>query len=279
MAKFTRGFLGRGTAGARIRGCPRPVRHRARWPVLTAEPTPRLDTATWTFRVEGLVTQPTTWTWEQIQGPAAIHLRGRHPLRHHLVEAGDHLHRGVRRHAAGCGDAPPRGHPCPGLLAHRLHHQYAPGRRDRGPGLGGVGRRREPLAARTRRAGSAAGPAPVLLEERQVGRRACVCSTMTNRGSGNRTAITIVVTPGSSSAIRVTEGPAADRRESLADGHRYGHPHETPPPRRSGLGSGTALPAPGWPALHRPSDRARRLHAPHGPTRWPPPRTDPRKSR
>jgi DMSO/TMAO reductase YedYZ molybdopterin-dependent catalytic subunit len=36
------------------------------WPVLTAEVTPRLDTATWTFRVEGLVEQPTTWTWAEI---------------------------------------------------------------------------------------------------------------------------------------------------------------------------------------------------------------------
>jgi DMSO/TMAO reductase YedYZ molybdopterin-dependent catalytic subunit len=37
------------------------------WPVLSAEPTPRLDTATWTFAVEGLVQSPTTWTWDQIQ--------------------------------------------------------------------------------------------------------------------------------------------------------------------------------------------------------------------
>jgi DMSO/TMAO reductase YedYZ molybdopterin-dependent catalytic subunit len=35
--------------------------------VLTAEATPRLDTATWTFRIEGLVETPTTWTWQQIQ--------------------------------------------------------------------------------------------------------------------------------------------------------------------------------------------------------------------
>jgi DMSO/TMAO reductase YedYZ molybdopterin-dependent catalytic subunit len=36
------------------------------WPVLTAEATPRIDTDTWTFRVEGLVSNPTKWTWEQI---------------------------------------------------------------------------------------------------------------------------------------------------------------------------------------------------------------------
>jgi DMSO/TMAO reductase YedYZ molybdopterin-dependent catalytic subunit len=36
------------------------------WPVLTAEATPRMSTETWTFRVEGLVEQPQTWSWEQI---------------------------------------------------------------------------------------------------------------------------------------------------------------------------------------------------------------------
>jgi DMSO/TMAO reductase YedYZ molybdopterin-dependent catalytic subunit len=39
----------------------------ADFPVLTAEPTPSLDTSTWTFRVEGLVERPTTWTWEEIR--------------------------------------------------------------------------------------------------------------------------------------------------------------------------------------------------------------------
>jgi DMSO/TMAO reductase YedYZ molybdopterin-dependent catalytic subunit len=34
--------------------------------VLTAEVTPRIDTADWTFTVEGLVSQPTTWTWDQM---------------------------------------------------------------------------------------------------------------------------------------------------------------------------------------------------------------------
>jgi DMSO/TMAO reductase YedYZ molybdopterin-dependent catalytic subunit len=34
--------------------------------VLTAEVTPRNDTATWSFRVEGLVEKPTSWTWDEI---------------------------------------------------------------------------------------------------------------------------------------------------------------------------------------------------------------------
>ncbi len=36
------------------------------WPVLTAEATPKLDLATWTFTVDGLVDHPTTWTWDEI---------------------------------------------------------------------------------------------------------------------------------------------------------------------------------------------------------------------
>ena len=40
------------------------------WPVLSAEATPKLDTGSWTFTVEGLVEQPTTWTWDEIHALA-----------------------------------------------------------------------------------------------------------------------------------------------------------------------------------------------------------------
>jgi DMSO/TMAO reductase YedYZ molybdopterin-dependent catalytic subunit len=62
----TRGFLGRG--GRTDRNLP-PGQYDIgqSWPVLSAEATPTLDIATWTFRVEGLVEQQTTWTWEQLQ--------------------------------------------------------------------------------------------------------------------------------------------------------------------------------------------------------------------
>ncbi len=65
MATFTRAFKGR--RGDRDSRLPPGQYDTGRsWPVLTAEATPRVDIATWTFRVEGLVTEPTTWTWEQI---------------------------------------------------------------------------------------------------------------------------------------------------------------------------------------------------------------------
>ena len=62
---FTRAFKGR--HGDRDPRLP-PGQYDAgrTWPVLTAEATPRIDTSTWTFGVEGLVANPTTWTWEQI---------------------------------------------------------------------------------------------------------------------------------------------------------------------------------------------------------------------
>jgi DMSO/TMAO reductase YedYZ molybdopterin-dependent catalytic subunit len=37
------------------------------WPVLNAEPTPRLRTDRWTFLVEGLVAEPVSWTWDEIR--------------------------------------------------------------------------------------------------------------------------------------------------------------------------------------------------------------------
>ncbi len=66
MSRFTRGFSGRGRANRDPRLPPGQYDTGNSWPVLTAEVTPRLDTATWTFRIEGLVDRPTTWTWDEI---------------------------------------------------------------------------------------------------------------------------------------------------------------------------------------------------------------------
>jgi DMSO/TMAO reductase YedYZ molybdopterin-dependent catalytic subunit len=67
MAKITRGFTGR-RRGAPSRPLPPGQYDTGRsWPVLTAEPTPKLPTATWSFAVEGLVEQPSKWNWEEIR--------------------------------------------------------------------------------------------------------------------------------------------------------------------------------------------------------------------
>jgi DMSO/TMAO reductase YedYZ molybdopterin-dependent catalytic subunit len=66
MARFTRGFLGR---ESRVRAAwlpPGQYDIGDAWPVLTAEATPKLDTSSWTFTVEGLVERPQSWTWEEL---------------------------------------------------------------------------------------------------------------------------------------------------------------------------------------------------------------------
>jgi DMSO/TMAO reductase YedYZ molybdopterin-dependent catalytic subunit len=66
MARFTRGFGGRARGERDPRLPPGQYDTGNNWPVLTAEATPRLDTASWTFTVEGLVDRPTSWTWDEI---------------------------------------------------------------------------------------------------------------------------------------------------------------------------------------------------------------------
>ena len=64
--KFTRGFRGRGQGNRDSRLPPGQYDVGSDWPVLTAEATPRLSTDTWTFKIRGLVEQPTTWNWDEI---------------------------------------------------------------------------------------------------------------------------------------------------------------------------------------------------------------------
>jgi DMSO/TMAO reductase YedYZ molybdopterin-dependent catalytic subunit len=74
VAKFTRGFVGRSAAARDPRLPPGQYDTGKSWPVLTAEVTPRLSTDSWTFRVEGLVEQPTSWTWDEIHAlPGSVY--------------------------------------------------------------------------------------------------------------------------------------------------------------------------------------------------------------
>jgi DMSO/TMAO reductase YedYZ molybdopterin-dependent catalytic subunit len=66
MAGSTRGFIGRRRGERDPRLPPGQYDAGRDWPVLNAEATPKLDTATWTFRIEGLVAHPVTWTWDEI---------------------------------------------------------------------------------------------------------------------------------------------------------------------------------------------------------------------
>jgi DMSO/TMAO reductase YedYZ molybdopterin-dependent catalytic subunit len=69
MGRITRGFLGR-SANRDPRLPPGQYDVGRSWPVLTAEVTPKLDTAQWSFRVEGLVEQPTSWSWDELHALA-----------------------------------------------------------------------------------------------------------------------------------------------------------------------------------------------------------------
>jgi DMSO/TMAO reductase YedYZ molybdopterin-dependent catalytic subunit len=74
VARFTRGFVGRSAAARDRRLPPGQYDTGKSWPVLTAEVTPRLSTDSWTFRVEGLVEQPASWTWEEIHAlPGSVY--------------------------------------------------------------------------------------------------------------------------------------------------------------------------------------------------------------
>jgi len=73
--KPTRGFKGRGQATRDPRLPPGQYDTGRQWPVLTAEVTPKIKPEEWTFTVEGLVEQPTTWTWDEMHAlpPSAYH--------------------------------------------------------------------------------------------------------------------------------------------------------------------------------------------------------------
>jgi DMSO/TMAO reductase YedYZ molybdopterin-dependent catalytic subunit len=76
MGRFTRGFAGRGRAERDPRLPPGQYDTGDRWPVLTAEVTPRVDTATWSFTIDGLVAKSTTWSWDEIHALPASTFAG-----------------------------------------------------------------------------------------------------------------------------------------------------------------------------------------------------------
>ena len=139
------------------------------WPVLTAEVTPQLDPARWTMTVDGLVEQPTTWTWDEMHALPASAYSGDI----HCVTTWSKFDTASAASASTSCSTPPARSP-------RRRHVLATSttgyttnlpldRLTRRPGLGRLDATRAAAAARARRSGPAAGPAPVLLEVRQVG--------------------------------------------------------------------------------------------------------------
>jgi DMSO/TMAO reductase YedYZ molybdopterin-dependent catalytic subunit len=66
MPGATRGFLGRPRRQRDERLPPGQYDVGADWPVLTAEVTPHLVPDRWTMTVDGLVENPTTWSWAEM---------------------------------------------------------------------------------------------------------------------------------------------------------------------------------------------------------------------
>ncbi|MDP9072968.1 MAG: sulfite oxidase-like oxidoreductase [Actinomycetota bacterium] len=62
----TRGFFGRGRAPRDERLPPGQYDTGDTWPVLTAEVTPALMTAGWSFTIDGQVATPSSWSWDEI---------------------------------------------------------------------------------------------------------------------------------------------------------------------------------------------------------------------
>jgi DMSO/TMAO reductase YedYZ molybdopterin-dependent catalytic subunit len=63
----TRGFFRKRPEGRADRLPPGQYDVGSGWPVLTAEATPRVELDHWRLSVDGLVEQPATWTWPEIQ--------------------------------------------------------------------------------------------------------------------------------------------------------------------------------------------------------------------
>src|SRR3954447_9604634 len=108
----------------------------------------------------------------RVRRAAAGNGHRRHPLRHQVVQARQHLDRGVGRHAARRRRH--RRRLCHRVVRRRLHDQPAARGSDRRPGVDRLRVRGRAARARARRPGATAGPASVLLEEREVGPRSRV---------------------------------------------------------------------------------------------------------
>jgi len=66
VGTVTRGFFGRARAPRDPRLPPGQYDVGDDFPVLTAEVTPHVDSATWTFSIDGLVSSPRQWSWDEL---------------------------------------------------------------------------------------------------------------------------------------------------------------------------------------------------------------------
>ena len=151
----------------------------------------------------------------------------RHPLRHEVVEARHDVDRRLARHAArGRRD---RGRVPDRVVRRRLHDEPHDRGRQRRQGVDRLRLRGRAARPRARRPGAAARPAPVLLEERQVGPRASRSRRRTSPASGRPPATTTTATRGGSSGTGATDRrPGAGRLAPRARARDRSRPPTTP---------------------------------------------------
>ena len=171
------GFLSRGFTGRRrvpeelAQRLPPGQYYEQGFPVLTAGPTPDVDTAEWSLRIDGMVSgEQREWTWDEF---------GRLPFETvpcdiHCVTKWSKL--GTSFRGVSVDTLLEVAEPLGAYAMAYSHGGYTTNLRGRGPhrrqGVGRDRARGRAAPARARRPGPAARPAPLLLEERQVGRRA-----------------------------------------------------------------------------------------------------------
>ena len=177
MSPISRGFHGRRRDPDGAQGRVPPGQYVTDdFPVLSAGPTPRTPLEQWTFSVEQPGAAPRSWTWQEMRAlPAETRYR-RHPLRYPLVQA---------RHAVGGGVAWTRCWRrssttrryvlafCDGGYTTNLPLADVTG----GQAWLAFGYDGEPLDPEHGGPARLLVPAPVLLEERQVGARAELLDT------------------------------------------------------------------------------------------------------
>ena len=167
------------------------------FPVLSAGPTPHTPLGEWSFTIRGAVDEPASWTWDELQQLPTETIT----VDIHCVTKWSKLDTtwtgvSVDTLLAGIETS---GEYVARMVGRRVHDEPAARGRDRRQGVGGLRVRRRAARARARRACPAARPAPLLLEERQVGARARPRGTRTSPASGRATATTTTATRGRNS--------------------------------------------------------------------------------
>ena len=212
----TRGFFRKRPEGSSGRLPPGQYDTGSSWPVLTAEATPRVDLDSWTLTVDGLVEQPTTWSWDEIHAAA----RSTYAGDIHCVTTWSKLDvtfTGV------CVDAADAAGPKAGRAASSW--------RTPSPATRRTSRWPTSPTARPGWSGSTAAsrcpPSTVARSgcwcrtctsgSRPSGSPGSSCSPRTSRDSGSATATTTAATRGWSSATRVTVTQPEQREAAIED--------------------------------------------------------------